>query len=320
MSDLYISHDSLFSIEERPTRESNSSEFENAVFEDDEERLSKDIWFDFGKNAGKGGGGDGDSESVLCPLDCPLRNPYTPVLDPPLPPPPKSLPFWPEDARWLLYGEIKEWQTRLLALEPGPFGSDLIGELLVVDTVNLSGVVLHEEQRWVEYFALSYTWGSPFFSRAINIHGVVLPITENLFAFLQRFRDQFEALLLWIDFLCINQDDMDEKATQVSNMLAVYERAKAVVVWLGEEGLHTKLAVDYLQWAQRGDLISDLRGPAEIWHARICSNLFATVLEGIEDLCGRDWVRRIWVKQEVWASKAVMVHCGTSRLARNEFA
>jgi hypothetical protein len=46
-----------------------------------------------------------------------------------------------------------------------------------------------------------------------------MPITSNLFAFLQRYRDNTESRHLWIDALCINQPDLAEKAMQVKNMM-----------------------------------------------------------------------------------------------------
>jgi hypothetical protein len=51
---------------------------------------------------------------------------------------------------------------------------------------------------------------------------IAFPITENLYAFLQRFRSTEATSYIWIDALCINQLDLLEKAVQVSNMLTIY--------------------------------------------------------------------------------------------------
>lgn len=294
-----------------------SSSLEGALTEDDEERLTAS-GIDEEEEA-HWESGDERLVRPVCPLDCPLRKPYEQFPDLPLPPPPAFLLLTREEACAKLYGGIKEWQTRLLVLEPGPFGSELVVSLPTVDVVNLSGAVLHDQQERVEYTALSYTWGDQIFPRAITINGVTLPITENLFAFLQRYREGYRPGPLWIDAICINQFNLIEKAIQVSNMLAICEKAKAVIVWLGEEGLHTKLAAKYLHWAQGDDPVSGMYAAEEKWHSRECCDLFSNVLEGIEDLCNRAWVRRVWVKQEVWASREVTVHCGTSILTWNEY-
>lgn len=44
--------------------------------------------------------------------------------------------------------------------------------------------------------------------------------------------------LIWIDALCINQDDMDERSNQVKGMRGIYQRAESVWIWFGTE-LHS---------------------------------------------------------------------------------
>ena len=80
----------------------------------------------------------------------------------------------------------------------------------------LSGAVLHERQEHVQYTALSYTWGAEVFPRTIKINDVDFPVTENLYAFFQRARLLENTMYLWIDALCINQLDLEEKSYQVS--------------------------------------------------------------------------------------------------------
>jgi hypothetical protein len=120
-----------------------------------------------------------------------------------------------------------------------------------------------------------------------------------------------------VDALCINQFDLDEKATQVSQMLAIFERAHTVVVWLGEEGPNTKLAFNYLRWEIGDELLPGFEKREIISHSKEC-RLVTQLLSGIEDICSKNWVRRIWVKQEVWAAKRMLVCCGTSKLIWSE--
>jgi hypothetical protein len=55
---------------------------------------------------------------------------------------------------------------------------------------------------------------------------------------------------LWIDALCINQDDTQERSNQVSNMREIYHRAKRVVVWLDgdDQELPTALSILEVAW------------------------------------------------------------------------
>ena len=226
-----------------------------------------------------------------CGLGCPLREPKTYHSDPPLPPTPRALPLSRKEACTRLYKAIKPWQTRLLVVEPSEFGSDIFADLVVVDIVHLYGAVLHERQEHVQYTALSYAWGAEAFPRLIEINGIPYPVTENLYGFLQRHRNCTHLCYLWVDAICINQFDLEEKATQVSYMLAIFERAEQVIVWLGEEGSNTKIAVDYLRWFKASGAITSKITNRR--HAIECFQLTHEVLRGVEDICTRNWVRRI---------------------------
>lgn len=89
------------------------------------------------------------------------------------------------------------------------------------------------------YEALSYTWGSSDYSQTILVdsgtQSLEIQTTQNLHAALMKLRDPYFARCLWIDALCINQEDDKEKAHQVGAMARIYGLAWQVVVWLGEE-------------------------------------------------------------------------------------
>ena len=112
-------------------------------------------------------------------------------------------------------------QTRIFTLLPGEKQSPLCGTLVAVDlTDNL------------QYDALSYVWGnpSPLFDLAVN--GNVLGIAENLRNALLAIRLEKEPTALWIDAICINQKDIDERSRQVQLMRSIYGSARRVRVWL----------------------------------------------------------------------------------------
>ncbi len=82
------------------------------------------------------------------------------------------------------------------------------------------------------YEALSYVWGSPEKSRLVSTDEGSLSVTENLHAALSRLRNHFSPRIIWIDAICINQDDKEERGHQVRSMVEIYSRASRVVVWL----------------------------------------------------------------------------------------
>ncbi|KAH8690420.1 heterokaryon incompatibility protein-domain-containing protein [Phaeosphaeriaceae sp. PMI808] len=133
--------------------------------------------------------------------------------------------------------------TRVFELEAGEFSSPIVGRL-VPQAIDAE-----------PYEAISYTWGDPRKRRDITIDGVTLSVTENLHGALTAFRhrpvagcsDEPDAGTaparrqpvrhLWVDAVCINQDDLQERILQVELMSSIYAGARRVLSWLGwEEG------------------------------------------------------------------------------------
>jgi hypothetical protein len=192
------------------------------------------------------------------------------------------------------------WQTRILQLLPGSVGSALHAKLIVADIVIRPGLVLHKDQRLISYGALSYSCGEPILARRIYLQGESFPITENLYLGLQSIRKSKEPMFLWVDAICIHQADREEKSQQVVNMLDIYRKADHVHVWLGPCGENTELAFSFLSAAEN-----------EIGsHVTKCPDCLKRLLEGVEEIFGRSWFRRTWVKQEIYASKHITTHCG----------
>jgi hypothetical protein len=127
-----------------------------------------------------------------------------------------------------LYPPSSSSPIRLLKLSPATAVNDHIEcELFCSD---LDGPQTFE--------ALSYTWGSVDNPVTISLHSTPTQITQNLAAALRHLRLPNEARILWVDALCINQADEDEKSLQVAQMRRVYTSpcTERVLVWLGEEG------------------------------------------------------------------------------------
>lgn len=83
------------------------------------------------------------------------------------------------------------------------------------------------------YEALSYTWDGQVPDRPIRCHGKIMKVTKNCEIALLRLRNQSKRRL-WIDSICINQDSVSEKNTQIPLMGAIYGKCSRVLVWLGE--------------------------------------------------------------------------------------
>ena len=90
----------------------------------------------------------------------------------------------------------------------------------------------------VEFAALSYTWttegGDCSLSKQVECDGAIIKITANCEAALRRIRQVEKSFDFWIDAICINQSDDDEKSLQVPQMRQIYKKALWVALWIGE--------------------------------------------------------------------------------------
>lgn len=89
---------------------------------------------------------------------------------------------------------------------------------------------LHED---LEYTALTSTWGDEPPSMTIIINGSGFRVRQNLWDFLNEYRSLGEVPALWIDALCINQSNVEERVHQVGLMSHIYSVASQTIVWLG---------------------------------------------------------------------------------------
>lgn len=94
---------------------------------------------------------------------------------------------------------------------------------------------LHSLETAPSYQALSYVWGAPATTngKSIQCSGHDFFVTENLYEALYRLKEIMNCRLIWVDQICINQNDLQEPSQQVSIMRDIYSGAEIVNSWLG---------------------------------------------------------------------------------------
>ena len=190
----------------------------------------------------------------------------------------------------------------------------------------------HPVRSEVAYSALSYTWGPPTAgadcyileaeksnerSCDICVNGKLLSVTPNLRDALIRLRSSNPKGLLWVDAICINQDDLVERGSQVNIMSEIYGQSTEVVVWLGEEDLQTRdttnlireIALTARAHAINGKLVNPrlfsrwaFEDPETLsWMGLPC--VTKAQWKALMHLYSRRWFERLWVVQEVALSR-----------------
>lgn len=161
-----------------------------------------------------------------------------------------------------------------------------------------------------KYTALSYAWGSPKDEGTICLDGVITTIRLNLWNFLAECRRSRFAGFLWIDALCIDQNNVQERNHQVGIMGQIYRRADMVIAWLGlgyEEALNrmTEAVEDIVLEDHKGD-ISDKETPETAPRA--------VLVEYLETLSESDYWSRLWIVQEFVMNPSLELRSGRGAL------
>lgn len=235
-------------------------------------------------------------------------------------------------------------EIRLLEVHPGPFDEPIYCSLV---RCSLSQVVRKP------FEALSYCWGNAtertFIWLCDSSDGGQGPprqfsLAQSAESAIRRFRHgnvRNGKRTLWVDAICINQSDLEERARQVSMIAKIYSMASQVNIWLGEEYPGSMQAMQMVRDiynsrhhicpggadclctmtrhviapSKEDRLDGGYRNIDELYNDYAnefadLSSTFPTFFHAMTALLGNPWFRRVWVFQEVLGSKAVMIHCG----------
>jgi len=132
------------------------------------------------------------------------------------------------------------------------------------------------------YTALPYVWAkhlSPIKHISCFPDGPDIAITANCHAALLQIRRRFGPVTIWVDSICINQYDEDEKVSQIPLMREIYTWARNVYIWLGDGTVGSDRAMDYLNGC--GSLMSHL--PVSFLSARTDQERKAEMLRYCEE-------------------------------------
>ena len=178
--------------------------------------------------------------------------------------------------------DFAHYETRLLRILNVPFYEDYPVQCTLIYTS------LDEAP---DYHALSYCWGDPTKTLDIIIDGRRVPVTTNLEAALCELRRR-GFCMLWVDAVCINQNDLYEKNHQVLRMGQIYSRAYSVIAWLGPASSTSDYAMRVI--------------------SRAYDEKRRDVPTSVLKLLQRPFWERVWIVQEISRATKVQVLCGCS--------
>ncbi|KAH8802457.1 heterokaryon incompatibility protein-domain-containing protein [Xylogone sp. PMI_703] len=218
---------------------------------------------------------------------------------------------------------------RVLILEPGDW-DDQISCILRPLEISKSehvwepaSITIEGDPRTADicgYSALSYTWGDAVLSEEILVDDKLMHVTKNLESALRHIRSTDCSVVLWVDAVCINQNDIPEKNSQIIHMGTIYKTAPVVTVWLGDGDEASNMAFEFSRsfadatkiGRERNIPIDTLKSAIQpILDNPLCMDaLFATFT--------RPWFNRVWTVQEMVLAKHFVFVCGKETLNEEE--
>lgn len=182
-------------------------------------------------------------------------------------------------------------------------------------SADIKCAVSHDVLGSAKYIALSYTWGDANDKVVITVADDYLEVTKTLHVALRHVRLAQEPITLWVDAICINQTDVDERNHQVRQMIDIYKKAEQVYIWLGEPIEHMDAAISLMN---RAKYYIDNKNIGIDGLIDLASSKFRkSGWQATTELLHRPWWSRVWILQEATYGTSPIVLCGSERFSWN---
>jgi hypothetical protein len=202
------------------------------------------------------------------------------------------------------------------------------------------------------FAALSYTWGCPYSdpnyelenveetktfnsqyssvrNGIIRCNGALVKVTRNSKEALDNIKTRYNKFVpmfdgtnyIWVDAICINQEDLDERAAQVMLMGRIYSSATRVFVWLGNSLAKTERALSLIQSLSEipeekyEKMMHLIPQPKDTYKKLGLETVSPRDWQIILSFLDRPWFLRVWVLQEYALARFKTVLCGQYRIA-----
>ena len=209
---------------------------------------------------------------------------------------------------------LQEKEIRLIKIEPSDDDE--------AKPICCSPIIKDRDDNSVKYKALSYVWGDQKDTIIILCDGIQLKVTRNLHEAMLHLRTSYANSYFWIDAICINQSDDEERSAQVRRMKEIYSLADLVIMWLGTELPGDRPGLDLMRHVNNvlgTPLVGEEMGLAHL-------DLDKAGLPARKDeawgnvvrIMSRPWFSRVWIVQEFLSARKSVFHDGELEIAPEE--
>lgn len=183
------------------------------------------------------------------------------------------------------------------------------------------------------YRAISYTWGDPAHLTSIIVNGQQMNVRLNCeYALIQASQEDDDGTadrLIWIDSICVNQLDNEEKGAQVAMMGEIFKTASRVLACVGAHGDDSKFLYEFLHGQEKrfhsllqseeysssdGTLFkfhhSELiKREAAAWRWKHSRSTLLRMCKAVASFLARPYFHRVWIYQELFLGRDMSVYC-----------
>lgn len=231
------------------------------------------------------------------------------------------------------FGKMQSNPYHYIALEPDEIRTVMIQPGGRKDHL-LCTIEQHKLTELPEYEAISYAWGTPKRNRLLRVDERQLWITPNAESILHHLRSPSQPRRVWIDGICINQENGIERSQQVSLMHSVYSRASMVLIWMGKSDAHTSGVFQFFSLVDQlrsSELVKDKTKEESLQNEKlglasnpdIGNKCFkdheSDNFSRISAFADRPWFHRAWTFQEACLSVNSQIMCGQDQLPLHIF-
>ena len=210
-----------------------------------------------------------------------------------------------------IYRPILAQEIRLLRLDTQ--AEHLCGSL---ETYNLDSAP--------EFTALSYTWGTATDEIDFVCNSKSFLLRLNLHKILRLLQTESFEGLIWVDAICINQNDDEEKVSQIRLMQRIYMQAITVVAWLSTEAVNIARSCRFLLQMLRSIEVENEADSHTLPLGPYVANTKYAFLKGktlreimlphLSNLFSYTWYSRVWTVQEMLLPRDLWMRCGKHKL------
>ena len=211
---------------------------------------------------------------------------------------------------------------------------EVLGDLAIDDTTTklACALTVWPVSEAPSYHAISYAWGDKRLTTNVSMNGKELEVTINSDYALRQSQWHGRVQYIWIDSICIDQVNNNEKGHQVEMMGDIFRNASHVLACVGSHADASELVMSVPFWAHSLEysrispmkdalvgniftktLLRSRNFRTLMWIVRIQLVDLLKLLKAFLTFMERPYFTRVWIVQELFMAKRTSMCCGAAQ-------